>query len=430
MKTNDVQNAGKRKFLKQAAVATGAITASLAMPNLARGALPKVVVIGGGVGGATTARYLAKSGGIDVTVIEPNRAYTTCFFSNLFLGGIRSYESITHSYETLKRDYGIKFAHSMAYGADPKAKTVTLAQGGTVNYDRLVVSPGIDFDYEAYEGYSEEASWELPHSYQAGPQTTLLKRQLQAMEDGGTFLMVAPPNPYRCPPGPYERVSMIAYYLSQHKPKSKILILDPKDKFSKQGLFQEAWAKYYPDMIEWLPNELIGDITSIDVANKTVTAGDEVFSADVINVIPPQMAGKIAQTVGLTNESGWCPIRSAESFESAMVDGVHVLGDASINGAMPKSGFSANSQAKNVAMMIAHELVDGAKFPARLRNTCWSLVNNEDAVKVGANYDIDGSKTVAKDKFISKTGEDEGVRMQTRMEAFGWYDAISKDVFG
>lgn len=422
----------KRKFLKTTML--GAAAASilpLAMPNVARGAKAKIAVIGGGIAGGTVAHYLAKgyNDALDITVIEPNRNYTTCFFSNLYLGGLRSYDSLIHGYDKLT-DLGVKFAHMRAYSADTDKKTVRLAQGNNIAYDRLVVTPGISFDYGAYEGYSEAVSMMHPHAYRGDPGVVKLKQQLHAMEDGGTFIMLAPPNPYRCPPGPYERVSMVAHYFSQYKPKSKILILDTKNKFSKQGLFTEGWNKHYPGMVEWLSSDLVGDIERIDANNNVIIADGESYKGDVLNIIPPQRAGSIASTIGIADQSGWCPINSATSFESSLASNVHVLGDSSINGAMPKSGFSANSQAKMVAMSIAHDLAGGPQYPARFRNTCWSLITEGDSIKVGANYVADGSKTVSKDPFVSQTGEDETVRLQNEQEAYGWYDAITADVFG
>lgn len=422
----------RRSFVTSAIAGGSLLSFSLGMPQIARAANPKLVIVGGGPGGATVARYLAKAhaGAIDISLIEPNQNYVTCFFSNLYLGGLRSYESITHSYDKLSKDYGIKVIRNRAYNVNAQEKYVTLGDGSRLPYDRLVVSPGIDFNFNAYEGYNESLTEQFPHAYQAGNQTILLKNQLLEMEDGGTFLMVAPPNPYRCPPGPYERVSMVAYYLKQNKPKSKIIVLDPKDKFSKQGLFQEAWNRHYGGMVEWLSSEFVGKNFILDAKAKTITAEGEVYKGDVINIIPPQSAGKIAQVMGLTDDSGWCPIKDANNFLSATQENIYVLGDASNNGAMPKSAFSANSQAKVVATHIASELLGATAYPARFRNTCWSMLTDNDSVKVGANYIAEGNKTVSKDDFVSKTEESDSLRMQTKDEAYAWYDAISEDIFG
>jgi len=423
-----IKTINRRKVLKT--VGAGAAMAALPV-NIARAAKPKVVVVGGGPGGATAAHYIAKDskGAIDVTLVEPSKAYTTCFFSNWYIGGFRNFESITHSYDGLA-DIGINIVHRMATGIDPEGKTVTLADGVKLPYDRLILAPGIDFKYGEIDGYGPDAAQTMPHAYKAGPQTVLLHDQLHAMKDGGLFIMVAPPNPYRCPPGPYERVSMVAHYLKNNKPKSKILILDPKGKFSKMALFQEAWARYYDGMIEWLPGEMLsGGVNAVHTGSMTVKTPDEEFKGDVINVIPPQTAGKIARDTGLADVSGWCPIVPA-TMESKLAPGIHLVGDSTIAGDMPKSGFSANSQAKACAMAIRHALIDSRAFPPRFANTCWSLVAPSDAVKVGASYQATEEKIAKLDGFISSTGESGTLRADNAEEAVGWYSGITADMFG
>lgn len=411
----------------------GGAAAGVGVPFIARGqASGKVVVIGGGAGGATVARYLKKDNPeLAVTLVEMNKTYTTCFFSNWYLGGFRDMESITHSYGTLANDYGVNVVHAKATGVDAGAKTVTLETGDTLDYDRLVLSPGIDFRYDLIEGYDDAAAQVVPHAYKAGPQTELLRNSLVNMREGGTFVIATPPNPYRCPPGPYERISLVANYFKDNNPTAKIVVVDPKGKFSKQGLFEEAWSKYYGGMIEWVGGDFTGGaITRVDVnAMELEDAGGEVYKADAMNVIPAQKAGMIAAVAGATNESGWCPIDPA-TFMSTMIPDAYVLGDSSIASAMPKSGFSANSQAKVVANHIGSELGGGPAFPARFRNTCWSMVAPNDAVKVGASYAAGAEKVEVTDKFISATGEDSGLREQTYNEAIGWYEGITSDMFG
>ena len=269
----------------------------------------RVVVIGGGVGGATVAKYLAASGTtLDVTLVEPKRQYTTCFFSNLYLAGLRSLELLTFGYETLAHQYGIKVIHDAAAAIDPVAKIVMLAGGGTIAYDRAVVAPGVAFKYGAIEGYDEAATQVIPHAWNAGPQTALLRRQLESMEDGGIFVIAAPPNPFRCPPGPYERACLVAYYFKQFKPRAKILILDAKDTFFEQDLFQDGWNRHYPGMIEWLPGQFTGGVKSVDAKTRAIKTAGETFNANVANIIPPQIAGELAQRAGLADQSGWCPI--------------------------------------------------------------------------------------------------------------------------
>ncbi len=410
--------------------AAGVAAGALGAPAIAQ-AKPRLVVVGGGPGGATVARYVAKdsNGAVDVTLIEANPVHTTCFFSNLYLGGLRSFDSITHGYDRLRSAHGINVVQGFAVGVDARNKRVMLQGGGAVPYDRLVVAPGIDFRYEAYEGYDKAATEVMPHAWQAGPQTQILRRQLEAMEDGGTFVIAPPPNPFRCPPGPYERISMVAHYFKQTKPRSKIIAVDAKGKFSKQGLFQEGWARHYPGMIEWVPVEITGGIKSIDLKGMTLHTDGDSFRGDVVNVIPPQKAGAIAAAAGLADASGWCPI-DPFTMESTRMPGIHVVGDSCIAGDMPKSGFSANSQAKACAMAVRAALTGSSAFDPRFRNTCWSLIARDDGVKVGASYQATEEKIAKTDGFISKTGEDAALRAETAREAVGWYDGITADIFG
>ena len=409
----------------------GGVTATaVGMPFVARAANPKVVVIGGGAGGGTAARYIAKDakGAIDVTLIEPSKTYYTCFFSNIYLGGFRDYASIGHTYETMSKQ-GVGVVHDWAESIDRDKKLVQLASGAKVAYDRLVMSPGIDMKYDSVPGYSVEASAKMPHAWKSGTQVQVLKAMVENMKEGGTFVMVPPPNPFRCPPGPYERISMIAHLLKQKNPKAKIVVLDPKEKFSKQALFQEGWEKHYEGMIEWLPASITGGVKMVDAASMTIKVDGETFKADAASVVPAQMAGRIAQKAGLTNDKGWCPI-VPKTMQSKMDENIHVLGDASVASAMPKSGFSANSQAKAVAMAVRGALTGSKTFDPRFANTCWSLIATNDGVKVGAAYKAGAEKIEVTSKFISKTDEDDALRKQTYEESVGWYDGISKDIFG
>jgi sulfide dehydrogenase [flavocytochrome c] flavoprotein chain len=406
----------------------GAAAAAFPMPALAQ-AKPKVVVIGGGPGGATAAKYIAKDGGVDVTLVEPAARFTTCFHSNLYLGGFKSWESITHSYDKIVKAYGIKHVRQTAVAGDRDKKVVRLADGRTLPYDRLVLSPGIDLKFDSVPGWSEAASEKLPHAWKAGPQTQTLRRQLMAMPDGGTIVMIAPPNPYRCPPGPYERVSMMAHVLKAkgHK-KSRIVVLDPKENFSKQALFMEGWQKHYPGMVEWLDPKVHGGIKNVDPKAMTVKTDLAEIKASIINVIPAQMAGKIARDAGLANQTGFCPI-NPDNMKSASDANILVLGDACIAGDMPKSGFSANSQAKVAAMVVRGELANGRTFPARYTNICWSLIETDDTVKVGGRYEPKDGKIAAVETFVSKTGETAELRKQTQAENIGWYSGIVADIW-
>lgn len=409
---------------------TAATATALAAPAVVGASRPKVVVIGGGAGGATAARYIAKDsdGAIDVTLVEPTRTYYTCFFSNLAIGGFRTYDSIGHSYGMLASKYGVNVVHDWAVGVDRDAKTVSLAGGENLAYDRLVLSPGIDFVEGSVEGWSVSAQNAMPHAYKAGSQTQLLKAQIEAMPQGGTYVMVAPPNPFRCPPGPYERISMVAHVLKQKNPTAKIMIFDPKPKFSKMALFEEGWETHYPGMIEWIGGDF-GVVERVDPVAMSVIVDGEETSADVCNVIPAMKAGRIASVAGLTNDKGWCPIVPA-TMQSRLDANIHVLGDATQNGDMPKSGFSANSQAKVAAMAIRGALLDSRVFPAKFANTCWSLIASDDGVKVGAAYEATDEKIAKTSGFISKTGETAALRKQTYEESLGWYAGMTADMFG
>ena len=416
----------RRGFLGAAMAGAGV----LAAPAVLGSGRPRVVVVGGGSGGATAARYLAmqSEGAIDVTLVEPSRAYYTCYFSNLALGGFWPFEDLRHSYATLAARHGINVVHDWAVGVDRDAQTVTLAGGHELPYDRLVLSPGIDFVEGAVPGWDIAAQTRMPHAYKPGTQTALLTAQVAEMREGGVFAMVAPPNPYRCPPGPYERISMVAHVLSERNPTAKILLIDPKEAFSKQALFEEGWARHYPGMIERIGPEFGADNVSVDAEAMSVDIDGMVEEVDVCNVIPAQKAGRIAEVAGLTNDAGWVPV-DPFTMKSRADAAIFVLGDASQQGDMPKSGYSANSQAKVAVNVIRHELLDTRLFPARYSNTCWSLIAPEDGVKVGASYEPTDEKIATQDSFISQTGEDEELRAATFRESIGWYRGITADMF-
>ncbi len=404
--------------------------ATLATPNIALGAKPKVVVVGGGAGGATAARYIAKdsNGEIDVTLVEPNKRYYTCFFSNLYLGGFRDFASIGHGYDRLATEHGINVVHDWAVSVDGAAKTVALGSGTSLGYDRLVLSPGIDMKYDSVPGYSIEAQSRVPHGWKSGTQVQIIKAQVEALPEGGTYIMVPPPNPYRCPPGPYERVSMIAHILSQKNPTAKIIVLDPKEKFSKQGLFSEGWEKHYPGMVEWIGPDIHGGIANVDTEALSVETDFDTFKADAMSVIPGQKAGAIAMQAGVT-DGDWAPIVPA-SMQTQADEAIYVLGDSSVASAMPKSGFSANSQAKVAANHIRAELTGSRLFDARFANTCWSLIAPDDGVKVGARYQAGAESIESVESFISQTGESDELRKATYEESESWYAAMTEDLFG
>jgi sulfide dehydrogenase [flavocytochrome c] flavoprotein chain len=421
----------RRKFTALTGATLAGACVPLFVPRALGQAKPKLVVIGGGPGGGTVARYVNKeaAGAIDVTLIEPQKRFTTCFFSNLYVGGFRDLASITHDYAKVARG-GVRVVNDRASAIDRERKTVRLAGGTTVPYDRLVVAPGIDLKFDSVPGYSEAAAETMPHAWQAGAQTKLLTDRLNALVDGDLIVMIAPPNSYRCPPGPYERVSMFAHVLKRkgHK-RSSIIVLDPKPSFSKQALFMEGWEKHYPGMIQWHDPKLHGGIKGVDARSNEVTTDLATHKAALVNVIPAQMAGRIARDAGLANETGFCPI-DPESMKSTMDPNVFVIGDACIPGDMPKSAFSANSQAKVAAMTIRGELANARTFPARYSNTCWSLIAADDDVKVGGSYEPGEGKIKQASTFVSQKGEAADLRKQNYQESLDWYAGITADVFG
>jgi sulfide dehydrogenase [flavocytochrome c] flavoprotein subunit len=421
----------RRQFGLLAGASLGTLATPLFAPAVLGQGKPKLVVIGGGPGGGTVARYVNRDlkGAIEVTLIEPQKNFTTCFFSNIYVGGYRSLKSLTHSYDKVKKE-GVKVIHEAAAGIDRDKKQVVLAGGKRVPYDRLVVAPGIDIKFDSVPGYSEAASLIMPHAWKPGSQTELLVKKLNALKDGDTIVMIAPPNPYRCPPGPYERVSMFAHVLKKkgHK-KSKIIVLDPKPTFSKQALFMEGWEKHYPGMIEWQDPKMHGGIKSVDPKTGEIKTDLADYKATLANVIPAQMAGKIARDANLADQSGFCPI-DPENMKSKMDANIFVVGDACIPGDMPKSAFSANSQAKVAAMIIGGELAQARTFPARYSNTCWSLIETDDDVKVGGTYEPGEGKLKAVTTFVSQKGEAADLRKNNYKESVDWYASIVGDVFG
>ena len=417
----------RRMFLGTAIAAYGSLSSP--MVSASGHGKPRVVVVGGGAGGATAARYIAKDseGAVDVTLIEPTRTYYTCFFSNLYLGDFKKIDELGHSYGTLAAN-GVNVVHDWAIGVDRNAKTVRLASGASLPYDKLILSPGIDFVEGSVEGWTLASQNAMPHAYKGGSQTELLKAQLMAMPQGGVFSMVAPPNPYRCPPGPYERISMVAHYLKKHNPTAKIIVADPKEKFSKMGLFQEGWGDNYSGMIDWIGADFGGGNVTVDPDAMTLDIDGERINVDVCNVIPAMKAGHIAEAAGVT-DGNWAPVNAADMSTKADED-VYVLGDASQQGDMPKSGFSANSQAKVCANAVRGALTGSRVFPARFANTCWSLISTDNGVKVGATYEATAEKIARVDGFISKTGESAQLRKATYEESEGWYTGITADMFG
>jgi sulfide dehydrogenase [flavocytochrome c] flavoprotein chain len=413
----------RREFLK--AAAAGA--AMLPIPAIAQGAGGRVVVVGGGFGGASCARFLKRlDPRISVTLVEASPTFTACPFSNNVIAGLRDLKEQQFGYDKVGAEVTVNISAGTA--VDTQGRTVTLANGTRLPYDRLVLSPGIDIRWDGLPGYTEAAAERMPHAWRAGEQTLLLRRQLEAMEDGGTVIITAPANPFRCPPGPYERASLIAYYLKTKKPKSKLIILDAKDAFSKQGLFLGAWKALYPN-IEWVSLSKGGKVTSVEPGDMTLVTEFGRHKANVANVIPPQKAAHIAELAGVADRTGWCPIDPA-TFESKLQPNIHVIGDASIAGAMPKSAFSANAQAKVVAAAVAKLLGGSKPDEPKLINTCYSLVAPDYGISVANVYAPADGQIKDLGGGVSPADAPMSARLLEATFANGWFNTIAAEVYG
>jgi sulfide dehydrogenase [flavocytochrome c] flavoprotein subunit len=417
------------KILGAGSAATGLSGLLWPMQALA-GATGKVVVVGGGFGGATCARYLKRWGPkLEVTLVERNTSYITCPFSNEVLAGNLEIGDITHEYGNINAA-GINVVHDEVTGIDAGGKSIGLRYGGSMKFDKLVVSPGIAFRWGSIENDQAAVQQAMPHAWKAGEQTLLLRKQLEAMKDGGTVIIVPPKKPFRCPPGPYERASLIAHYLKTNKPKSKILIPDANSSHSKQAAFHEGWASEYGGMIEWIKDTDGGVITRADPGNMTLRNdfGDE-YKGDVINLIPYQKAGELVENAGLTNKDGWCSVDMG-TFESAEAKDVHIIGDACVAGAMPKSGHSAASQAKNCAAAIVSMLAGDTPPEPTYANTCYSLIGPKYGISVAAVYRLKDGVIVKVSGGVSKVGNKQRVHENEAKFARGWYRSITSDTFG
>ena len=422
---------------RRAFFAAAALPAALAAPRLAhaQAGAGRVVIIGGGFGGASAARFARDNfPALDVTLIERSRTFTTCPYGNLVLAGRRDINSITFGYEKLAAR-GVRVVHQSVVAVDAAAKQVRLADGAQVPYDRLIMSPGIDLRWGAIEGYDEAAAQIMPHAWTPGDaaQTQLLRAQLEAMPDGGVVGFAIPGNPFRCPPGPYERISMVASYLKRHKPKSKILALDAKDAFSKQGLFQDAWNELYPGMIEWVPANKDGRVTRVDAKERVLESEFGIrHKVAVANVIPPQAAAAIVRDAGFADQSGWAPVNPL-TFESRVAPHIHIIGDANIPGPMPKSGYIANSTAKQAVASAAAALRGEAAPSAVYFNTCYSHVGEDYGISIVGVFrpNADGSAIVEVPNSggVSPRGSLPEQRRLEALYADAWYESITRDMF-
>jgi NADPH-dependent 2,4-dienoyl-CoA reductase/sulfur reductase-like enzyme len=419
----------RREFLKAAAATASA--AAFARPAFSQAAGPRVVVVGGGFSGATCARALRTADPrLVVTLVEPNTTFTATPLSNAVIAGLRDFKLQQFGYDKLAAN-GITLAFSAATSFDPPAKTLKLDNGTTLAYDRLVLAPGIDLRWNALHGYDQAAAAQIPHAWRDADQILLLRRQLDAMADGGTVVVSAPVNPARCPPAPYERACLIAHYLKTRKPRSKVILLDAKDTFSMQRLFQNAWKELYAGRLEWVPLSSGGNVTAVEVASKTLVTDFDRFKADVANVIPPQKAGRVTELAGVADRTGWCPIDPA-SFESKLQRNIHVIGDAAIAGAMPKSASAANAEAKLCAAALAKLFHGETPTAPVLLSTCYSLVAPDYAISITGTYRPVGDQYMEVEGAGGTSPLDaaRSVRAREAAAAEGWFDAITREVYG
>jgi sulfide dehydrogenase [flavocytochrome c] flavoprotein chain len=424
----DLQHALTRR---QVVAAMAATTGTLALPHVARAqASARVVVVGGGFGGASCARALRKvDARLDVTLIEPNATFTSCPLSNEVIAGLRDIAAQQFTYEKIAAE-GVRVIAQAASAIDPQARKITLTEGSTLAYDRLVLSPGIDLDFKAVQGYDEAAAEQMPHAYKAGAQTLLLKRQVEAMDDGGVVAIAVPANPMRCPPAPYERASLIAHYLKASKPRAKVLILDAKDEFSQQRLFERAWSELYGGLIERIPLSQGGRVTEVNSADRTIVTEFGNYNPQVANIIPPQKAGHIAAAAGATDHTGWCPI-DPTTFASKLVPDIHVIGDACLGGGIPKSAAAAQAQGKACAAIIAAQLAGKTATSPTLTGVCYSTVAPGYAFSLSGVYQPKGD--IFGEVEGGGTSPLDAPRETRAKEAEAtsiWYKTLTVDAFG
>ena len=418
----------RRQFLKSAAAAAAV---AFPTPLVAQGAGPPVVVIGGGFGGASCARALRKTDPrIAVTLIEANATYTALPHSSAVIAGLAELKHQQFGYDGIKRA-GVNVVLSSATAIDPQARSVTLADGTKLDYERLVLSPGIEFRGGAIQGYDRAAMAVMPPAWNDGAEVGLLHRQLEAMADGGTVVIASPVNPARCPPAPYERASLIACYLKAKKPRSKVIVLDAKESFTMQKLFETAWQELYPGLVEWIGLSNGGALSSVDAATKTLSTDFDKYKAAVANVIPPQQAGRVAVLAGVADRTGWCPVDPA-TFLSRLQPNIHVIGDAAIAGAMPRSAAAAQSQARICAAAIATLLAGKTPAPPTLTSSCYSLIAPDYAISQKGTYrPVDDQYAEAEGgAVISPQGAPRAARQAEAHEAGAWYRSITGAVFG
>lgn len=426
----------RRDILKLGAAASVSALAGCAQTGMGR--LPfaslgnshaQVVVIGGGFGGAIAAKYIKQADpSVRLALVERNREYMTGPFSSTVLAGIHDLDYITWGYDALAQLHGIEMVYDEAVDIDAVARRVSLGSGKTLDYDRLVVSPGVALRWDALEGYDRVAADNMPHAWQGPEQLALLRARLLGMEDGGVVIISVPATPLSGPAAPYERASLVADYLKQHKPRSKVLVLDTNNAFPRQELFVQGWDALYPGMIEWVSGNEGGGVIRVDAGSGVVYSVTDKYRGSVVNVVPPQQAGSIAQQTGLVDGDGWCPVE-ARGFESLHHQGIHVIGDACIAGEMPKSGFAANSQAKVAAAAVV-DLLNGRQpgDPSYL-NSCYSLFNSEYGISEAQVYRLGADGRIAAVHDAGGVSAKGGNRLLEAAYADSWYANITADMF-
>lgn len=391
-----------------------------------------VAIVGGGFGGAVCARTLRRlAPQLDITLVEPRTTFYTGPLSNLAVSGAWASERVQRTPQPMAQQQGIRWLRTQAVALDPNRRELQLGDGSRLRADRIVVSPGVRMRYEDIDGLSAGTSDDVPHAWLGDAQVNMLHARIDALHDGATIVIAAPPMPYRCPPGPYERAALIAWRLQQRGIRNTcILVLDAKDDFTKRAVIQAAWAELYPGVVEWVSRTAGGEVTGVDVARKRLRlANSESVQADLISLVPPQEAAAFAHDAALTDASGWCPVYPS-SFESTRHPGIHVIGDACIADPMPKSAFSAGAQARQCALAIIASLRGEPAPGALLANTCFSLLAPDYAVSVSASYRVIDGRLNMLSSGTSPTHAPRSLREREARYAYAWYDAATAEAFG
>ena len=408
----------------------GAVALPAFGSNIARGAVPRVVVVGGGFSGATFCKYLRRAyAGVDITLVEPNTQLTSCVYSNEVVAGITHLKDLVFYYDGLVTKYGLTWANAAVTSINPVHKTIQLDSGSSLGYDKLVFGPGMVYRFDAIPGFDKKAAKKLPVAWHAGPETKALHENLTTMPRGGTAIITVPPMPYRCPPAPYERTSLFAWYMSQNNPTGKVLLLDSNDSYAMQPLFEEGWANLYPGMVTRISGPNGGGVLSVDANAMTVTCAAGTFHGDLINVIPPQKSGPLAEATGLTDATLWCPV-DPTTFASKQVADIHVIGDSAASG-LPKSATSGNAGAKIAALALANILRGQAVTAPVFTNTCYARMNPTYSIGIVDVFGLDANGNVAiryKGTGTTPVGASLKYHAQEAKYADKWFRSLISDV--